>query len=300
MEKTCDMHIHTNKSDGGLSCVEVLNLAKERNLKKLSITDHNCVEFYFDKNAQNFLNANKFELIVGCEFTCTCNKVPIEILGYGFDLLKIKTYLDNFGMTQDKDDLLWTNNLLNMFAKFGVFLDMEEVKKVPDSFAPRPLDKIFVVISNNKQIVSLLKQENETLANNLSQFLREGLNNPKSKFFIDRSHLYPDYKKIIQTIHEANGLAFLAHPYLYKQNMQTVLECVKEAGIDGIECFHHTCFEGEKLQYLLDFCENNNLLMSGGSDFHYNIENHTKSKLNQLNIPAKYFDTIKSLIDSKK
>ena len=49
MQETCDMHLHTNNSDGVLSGTELLKLAKKQKLKKLSITDHDCVDFYLDE-----------------------------------------------------------------------------------------------------------------------------------------------------------------------------------------------------------------------------------------------------------
>ena len=39
-----DLHIHTNKSDGALSPVQIVNKALKYNIPVISITDHDTVE----------------------------------------------------------------------------------------------------------------------------------------------------------------------------------------------------------------------------------------------------------------
>lgn len=296
MKNTCDMHIHTNKSDGTLSGLEVLKLARARNLAKLSITDHDCIDFYFDDEAQSYLQENDFEIVTGCEFICMCNNVPIEILGYGFNLKQMKKYLDIYGITQNKIDFFRSRKIPQMFQKMGVKLDFDKSKIDFNSNHPKVLNYIFETISKNEMLMNLLNQENPNLTTNQSHFLREGLNNPNSKFYIDMSEIYPNFKNIVDIIHKTGGLAFLAHPYQYNVNMFDVLENVKPF-IDGIECYHYSCYASEKLQTLLNFCDANNKMISGGSDFHYLKQNTEKNKLNELNIPAIYFDKIKDIVD---
>ena len=40
-------------------------------------------------------------------------------------------------------------------------------------------------------------------------------------------------------------------------------------------------------------------MISGGSDFHYNIPNNNKSHINGLGVPAKYVDLIKATLETK-
>ena len=101
MQETCDMHIHTDNSDGILSGIELLKLAKKRRLRKLSITDHDCVDFYLDKT--NIEMLKDFDYIPGCEFVCSCGNVPIEILGYGININETKDYLDLYEYAKDKE-----------------------------------------------------------------------------------------------------------------------------------------------------------------------------------------------------
>ena len=74
---------------------------------------------------------------------------------------------------------------------------------------------------------------------------------------------------IIDIIHKAGGKAFLAHPFQYKfEDTEIFLEKLySKTNLDGIECFY-TTFSKEKINYILNFAKEKNILISGGSDYH--------------------------------
>lgn len=51
--KNCDLHMHTNYSDGKFSTAEVLQITEANNFSVISITDHNCVLAYDDMQDKN-------------------------------------------------------------------------------------------------------------------------------------------------------------------------------------------------------------------------------------------------------
>ena len=61
----------------------------------------------------------------------------------------------------------------------------------------------------------------------------------------------------------------LAHPFDYKDiNHKQYIQDIYNLGIlDGIECLH-TRHGIEQIEYIKNFCLKNNLLITGGSDFH--------------------------------
>lgn len=84
---------------------------------------------------------------------------------------------------------------------------------------------------------------------------------------------YLSVKKVCSLVHLCGGKVFLAHPFKYKYDgKEIVKEILNEKCIDGIECIHsyHT---QEEIDYLLEVCECNKLLVSAGSDFHYKGKN---------------------------
>ena len=72
-------------------------------------------------------------------------------------------------------------------------------------------------------------------------------------------------KEVIDAIHEAGGVAFVAHPG--RSGVLAVLDELVEMGLDGIEVWTPENTE-EQTQAFFDYAKKNNLLMTGGSDFH--------------------------------
>jgi len=75
---------------------------------------------------------------------------------------------------------------------------------------------------------------------------------------------FPSPLEVMEQIHQAGGIAVLAHPG-EGDNMQLLEELI-DAGLDGIEVFHRA--NGRELQkQLLGMAKNANILVTGGSDF---------------------------------
>lgn len=295
MKDTCDMHIHTNYSDGNLSSVELLQYAAKKGLKKFVVTDHDCVDFYLDENITDSLK--DFDYVTGCEFVCSYGNVPIEILGYGINVEEAKAYLDVYGINENKIEMYRSDNIPKAFAKHGIDLNYNPESVDFSLKSPMVLEKIHDIVLKNHDAVTFLNKENPNLVKSISCFLRDGINNPNSKIFIEPHKLYPSYDKITSLIKKLGGLSFLAHPYQYGDNMDNVLNGVKDY-VDGIECYHYTTSE-EKTNNLKDFCLENDLMISGGSDFHIK-DPDGNDLLNKLNIPGQYFDEIKIKINNKQ
>ena len=94
--------------------------------------------------------------------------------------------------------------------------------------------------------------------------------NPESDYYTGNDDIpKPMYKDVIDVIHEAGGLAFLAHPFEYRfeNTIGFIDDLRKEKQLDGIECFHPLADEN-KMYILVEYAKNNNLYISGGSDYH--------------------------------
>ena len=76
---------------------------------------------------------------------------------------------------------------------------------------------------------------------------------------------YPDPAEIIEAIHEAGGIAVLAHPGFY--NNFELFEELIPLGLDGVEVWHPENTP-EQQELLIKIAKKNGLLMTGGSDFH--------------------------------
>ncbi len=76
-----NLHIHTNNSDGVADFDTQIENAIKKNMRFISITDHNTVDGY--KNSKYKDNPI---LIKGVEFDCFYKMSPLHILGYGIDI----------------------------------------------------------------------------------------------------------------------------------------------------------------------------------------------------------------------
>ena len=76
---------------------------------------------------------------------------------------------------------------------------------------------------------------------------------------------YPAPTEIIEAIHEAGGIAVLAHPGFY-DNFELFEELIPQ-GLDGVEVWHPENTP-EQQEMLIKTARKHGLVMTGGSDFH--------------------------------
>ena len=103
----------------------------------------------------------------------------------------------------------------------------------------------------------------------VGSFYRVHESNHNSPFYFDTSKYYRNINDLINDIHEAGGLAFLAHgfEYAFQDKEKTIEEMLSTTNIDGAEC-EYPQFTNEQRQYLKNLCKKYNKFMSGGSDYH--------------------------------
>ena len=77
----------------------------------------------------------------------------------------------------------------------------------------------------------------------------------------------PDFVESVQKIHDAGGLAIVAHPYNTFYKNDEMLKVLFDSGVDGIEAYsnYHT---SEQNVYYENLAKEHNLLITCGSDFH--------------------------------
>lgn len=259
-----DLHIHTNHSDGTNTVEELLKLADEKKLEIISITDHDSIGAYFELEENNDLKSLfSGTIITGCEFKTFFNGVSIEVLGYDFDYQKIQMPKVNSKEIQ----ALYIEYLKTILDKYGFIYDSNEL--YIDFHNPQKHFAGYVVASE-----ILRHEENNDLVNwtggfTANDFFRTQQCNKNSIFYIDESKYYLSIKQIIDIIHEAGGLAFLAHPYIYEvPNQDSFIESIlANVKIDGIECIY-PLFSKEQRDKILNYANKYKKFVSGGTDYH--------------------------------
>lgn len=261
-----DLHMHTIYSDGDKTIEEILKMCEKRKLEYISITDHNNCEAYYDK----ILKDNKIFhgiIIKGCELNAEFQNKSIEILAYNINPGVIMAWREKYYSIDKikKNTKEIYDRFLSILDKKGIIYNKNDIRPQKDEkeYIEKPIWEEIVKHQENKEIIG------EDSFDSLRVFYRKEITNPDSEYFFNRVGTFPEAKEVIEIIHQAGGKAFLAHPFEYKfeNTMEFIEELRKKVQLDGIECFHPSANE-EEMRLLVDYARNNDLYMSGGSDYH--------------------------------
>ena len=265
-----DLHIHTTYSDGDKTVVEILKMCEEKKLEYISLTDHDTCKQYNDKALKDN-NIFSGKIIKGTELHAVFQKKNIEILAYDIDTDVINNWCEKY-YSEDKlkeQQKILFKRLLDIADKHGIIYNIDKIQKPKNAFEyVEPL--IYNEFLEHKENYHILGE----FAESFNIFFRKGLANPKSSYFMNHIEFRPQYKEVIDIIHKAGGKAFLAHPFEYKiEDTITLIEKLrKDTNLDGIECFHPSSEEKSKRDILITYAKENNLFISGGSDYHGKIK----------------------------
>ena len=211
----------------------------------IALTDHDSVEGC--ARAATAAANVRMEFIPGTELTAEHNDTEVDILGYFLD-----TQNDKLLAEISKFQSVRQNRIHEMVARInelGVPLETESVFALANCKSPgrphvaRAMVKAGLIASLDEAFERFLKKGRPAWV-------------PKSKI---------SALEAIELIHQADGLAVMAHPGLNRTD-EIIPDLVK-AGMDGIECFHtkHSTAMAERY---LEIAEKYNLLVTGGSDCH--------------------------------
>lgn len=244
-----DLHCHTTLSDGSLGIEEVIVQAKRMNLDCLSITDHDTLSS--SSRASVLGERYGVKVIPGVELSAwdKVRNSRVHILCYA----------------PQKPDRLEGLCLKSCEIRTSCARDM--IENVTEKY-PITSDAVLKYCKGSK---SIYKQHimralvNYGYATELYGELDDELFNRETGSCIVTRE-YPDVNFVIDLIHSSRGIAVIAHPYLFN-NIELLKELVEKGKIDGIEVNHNSANE-EQRKVLLDIARENDLLVTGGSDFH--------------------------------
>lgn len=240
-----DLHLHTSFSDGTYSPEEVVGHAQRHGLIALAVTDHDTVEGC--RRAAAACRAAGLEFITGVELTAEQEQSEIHILGYFIDPAHpgLLAELAQFQAVRQ-------SRIHQMVAKLnalGVPLQAETVFGLANCHCPGRPHVARALVA--QRLCTDLDEAFE-------RFLKRGKPAWVPKFKISAQHA-------IELVHQAGGLAVLAHPGLNYND--DVIPALVEAGLDGIECFH-TKHSTAMTERYLEVADRYQLVVTGGSDCH--------------------------------
>ena len=249
-----DLHIHSFFSDGTMSPHEILQDAIKNKVEVIAITDHNVIDG--SRKLLELCKGTSVHCITGVELDAIQDNINYHILGYGVDLqddLFVKRVVNNRRLLEEVNVKL----IEKMQLDYGVSLEEYNSFKYNSELGGWKALHYFVY---------------KGLAHNLMDgFYFYGKYN-HSYTCVD----FPDIETLCCWIHEAGGIAVLAHPGKVINTVDiekfknSLLNLIK-LGIDGIECYYpsHT---KEVTSMCLSVCEQLGIIITSGSDCHGSFE----------------------------
>ncbi len=274
-----DLHTHTTASDGSYSPTELVQLAQQVGLEALAITDHDTLAGL--AQARLAANQTKLELINGVELACRVTVGTLHMLGYFIDLdnQPLGDLLDRLVDSRQKRN----PQIVAKLNKLGYEITMAQVQ----AQAKGP-----IISRLHIALVMLEKKYVRSIDEAFGRFLGD-------KGSANVRRIEPEPSDAIRLIHQAGGLAVVAHPvHLRSANEQELgkkLKDLVDLGLDGVEVWYpeHTAGMTEQLWRI---CQRLDLATVGGSDFHGSAKTHIKLGLGRgsLNIPLEILNRLKS------
>ena len=261
-----DLHTHTKNSDGTWSTEELLKKAESIGIEVLSITDHDTVKAYTEiEENENLQKIFKGKLINGVELNCVFDGVKIEALAYNFDISPVNEWLESYYTAEKNRNRLIEefNDLVNICNSKKIRIE-KNLKYNPDK--EYPVDVIYdsvVKFEDNKKFFKKEEWEDKGV------FFRSCTVNKKFPLYRDFSKQMPILEFFSNFIHNNHGKIFIAHLYKYQldNHIEYLNKIVEKGLLDGVEVYHSS-FTKNQIEILEEYCKNNKLLMSGGSDCH--------------------------------
>jgi len=277
-----DLHIHSTASDGTLSPLEILRLARKLNLGAIAITDHDTVDG--SKEALRLGIPPSFQFLTGVEisvspppsFSCPGS---FHILGYAIDP-------DDPVLNQTLRKLQEARKnrnprILEVLNELGYNLTLDEIRQeVGECQLGRPHIARLMVIKGYVQSI------NEAF----DIYLGKG-----QPAYVDKYRI--SSAKAIEIILGAGGIPVLAHPFLLQTQNDKIFEgliiTLMEMGLMGIEVYYPE-HPPEKTACYKDIANRHHLLMTGGSDFHGALKPEIQLGygLGNLNIPYELYERL--------
>jgi hypothetical protein len=269
-----DLHLHTNFSDGTYTPEELVSQAAKNGLAAIALTDHDTVEGC--QRAGDACKALQIEFISGAELTAEQNDNEIHILGYFLDThnAKLLSEIAKFQAVRQNriHEMVARLNELNVPLRAEDVFAMANCRSPGRPHVARALVKAGLCTSLDEAFERFLKKHRPAFV-------------PKAKI---------SARYAIDLIHQAGGLAVMAHPGLNRSD--EVIPDLVEAGLDGIECFH-TKHSTAISEHYLEIADKFNLLVTGGSDCHGLSKG--KPLIGTVKLPYQHVEKLKAKVTAR-
>jgi predicted metal-dependent phosphoesterase TrpH len=266
-----DLHLHTTASDGTLCPADLVARVVFAGLSIISVTDHDTVAGLAEAHAANA--SGRLRIVDGIEITAVEDGRDVHVLGYFID--RSSAGLAVFLRTQREDRVRRVREMVERLAGLGMRLDVGPIVAGANTGEGRSVGR--------PQVADALVATGYAIDRRDAFDRLLGFGRPA---FVARRG--PSVADVVRTIHEAGGIASLAHPGLTGVDAQ--IPAFAAAGLDAIEACHSEHDAALEARYR-QLARELGLAVSGGSDFHGDRSTHPPV-LGLLSLPAADFEEL--------
>jgi hypothetical protein len=267
-----DLHTHTTASDGRSTPVELVALAAAAGVTVLSVTDHDTVAGC--EAVEAACEAAGIEFVPGIEITAVLEGADVHVLGYFID--RRSPMLRAFLAEQRRRRVDRVREMIARLAAHGIQLDADAILQpaVDDDTRSAGRPWIARALVAGSHVATTQEAFDRWLARGRPAFVPR-LAAPPSDVF--------------RRIHDAGGVASLAHPGLLRRDPW--LPGFVDTGADAIEVYHTEHDAGATAHYLA-FARRFNLRITGGSDYHGD-QSHGAPAPGSVSLPREEYERLK-------
>lgn len=256
-----DLHCHSTFSDGDKTPEELVAMARGIGLTALALTDHDNMaglpRFFAaggdaSGGARGFWQADGLTLVGGCELSVDFRGRDAHMLCFGADRANaaLAAKLEDIRSERDRRN----RKILASLNAQGISIAWEDVAKhARDGVVGRPHFAAAMIEAG------FAKDKYEVF----DEWLGDG-----KKAYVAREHVSAG--EAIRLIHDAGGVAVLAHPHVLhfsRKNMTEAADELLALGLDGFEC-HYSEHTVAQTRFFRSLAERRGMLVTGGSDYH--------------------------------
>lgn len=254
--KICDLHTHSNFSDGTLTPTELLNKAVECGLSAVALCDHNTVGGLLEFKAA--AQGKDIEAVLGSELTTEYDGVELHILGLFIDetaFTRLEAFCDEMNTRKGEAN----KKMVEALNRGGYDIDYNRlVSATPNGHINRAHVAAEMV---RKGYVESVKLAFKTV-------LKAG-----GDFYTPPERL--DSIKTIEFLRSIGAVPIIAHPFFSAppKKLESFWLKARSAGLVGMETLY-PMYDEKTTEIAIKTAEKYGFLQSGGSDFHGETKPH--------------------------
>lgn len=253
-----DLHVHSDASDGLLSPEDLVMSARKSGLRVLAVTDHDTVAGI--KPAKVAAADVGIKLVPGIELSCGWKNQDTSVHVVGLFIDENDAELNEILNQQKKNRYARAKKMLDKLEGLG--FPMSELR---DKFANSP-----EIVIGRPHVAKFLLDKGHVSDRQaaFTRFLGRGC-----PAYVSKDHLDPE--KAIKIIHDAGGVAVVAHPGLISK-WDEIWAIIGDLPWDGLETYYfgHSPSQVKKFEKIV---AEKQWLSSGGSDYHGEYGKHINS-----------------------